>query len=73
MDFVEKGKDGVFRRREYTIAPFEVEWVGRQLEEAYAAIKAHEFTQGCGDKDCHWCNFVIRNMPVVVMPDSDDQ
>jgi DNA helicase-2/ATP-dependent DNA helicase PcrA len=25
--------------------------------EVYEKIKNHEFSQGCGKKDCEWCNF----------------
>lgn len=71
MDFVEKGKDGVFHKKEFEIAPFEIEWVGKQLKDSYAAIQAHEFTPGCGDARCQWCNFVQRNMAVSVVAEED--
>jgi DNA helicase-2/ATP-dependent DNA helicase PcrA len=66
MDFVEKNKDGKFQRKEFSIESFEIEKVGEQLQSTYAAILAHEFTPGCGDADCQWCNFVNWNMPVSV-------
>lgn len=64
MDFVEAQKTGKFQRRKFEVEEFEIEIVGTQLKETYESIKNHEFTEGCGDEKCKWCNFVNENMPV---------
>ena len=28
----------------------------------YTKIMNHEFYEGCGEKNCPWCNFVKRNV-----------
>jgi DNA helicase II / ATP-dependent DNA helicase PcrA len=38
--------------------------VSKQITETYAGIKAKNFTPGCGEKDCEWCNFVLKHMPI---------
>jgi DNA helicase II / ATP-dependent DNA helicase PcrA len=38
-------------------------FVTQQLREAYDGIQAHEFSQGCGEQYCDWCNFVKENAP----------
>ncbi|MCO6494548.1 MAG: ATP-dependent helicase [Bacteroidetes bacterium] len=39
------------------INPEDIEIVKNQIKKANAGIKSKEFRKGCGDKDCHWCNF----------------
>ncbi len=34
--------------------------VRQQLRQSYGRIMNHEFTEGCGKQDCHWCNFARR-------------
>lgn len=72
MDFIEKDSSDTYRKAEFTVEPFETEIVGKQLVETYDNIKNHVFTPGCQDKDCKWCNFVTRNMPVELTPESED-
>ena len=65
MDFVEKDKKtGEMSQKEFFINVKDVEIVGQQIVHTYDGIKKHKFTPGCGEKDCQWCNFVLRNMPV---------
>ncbi len=73
MDFVERQKDGRFQRRKFEVEEFEMEIVGRQLVESYAKIKNHEFTEGCGEENCKWCNFVNENMAVMELIEGDDE
>ena len=74
MDFVEKTKEGKFYRRKFEVEPFEMEIVGDQLTDTYEKIKKHEFTTGCEEENCKWCNFVNENMSVksLVMGDEED-
>jgi len=64
MDFVEKTKEGKFYRRKFEVEPFEMEIVGEQLTDTFDRIKKHEFTKGCEEEGCKWCDFVNENMSV---------
>ncbi len=33
------------------------------VKETYRKIRAQEFYEGCGEKSCKWCNFVLHNIP----------
>jgi len=72
MDFIEKDTDGKFRKKEFTIEPFETEIVGKQLAQTYKNIKNHIFAPGCGVEKCQWCNFVSRNMPARTVAGDED-
>jgi len=59
FEFVEPDKDS----GEYPIDVVEasagdVELVKRQIHDTYKNIQAKEFSNGCGDPDCEWCQFV---------------
>ncbi len=71
MDFVEKQKDGRFQRRKFEVEEFEMEIVGKQLVDSYTKIKNHEFSIGCGEENCKWCNFVNENMPISNLIEGD--
>lgn len=71
MDFVEKTKEGKFYRRKFEVEPFEMEIVGKQLTDTFAKIKNHEFTVGCEEEGCKWCNFVNENMSVDSLIEED--
>ena len=73
MDFVEKQKDGRFQRRKFEVEEFEMEIVGKQLVDSYTKIKNHEFSEGCGEENCKWCNFVNENMPVSNLIEGDEE
>jgi len=34
--------------------------VRQQIKDTYSRIMNHEFDRGCGEEDCHWCNFARR-------------
>lgn len=50
-----------YKKEKVIITPDDVKFVTNQIEEVYQKIKKHEFTTGCGKKDCEWCNFVKNN------------
>ncbi len=58
MNFVEPDKNKKFDRVQFAITPEEVSTVTEQILDTYQKIKAHEFTKGCNEEQCHWCNFV---------------
>jgi DNA helicase-2/ATP-dependent DNA helicase PcrA len=76
MEFVEKQKVNnteVYKRKEFEISTEECDVVGQQLVSAYNSIKNHEFTPGCGEPNCKWCNFVMRNMPASISDENEDE
>lgn len=40
----------------------EISIVKNQIKDTYTKIMNHEFTQGCGEEDCVWCNFVKSHL-----------
>jgi DNA helicase-2/ATP-dependent DNA helicase PcrA len=60
FDYVQKTDKGEFKQ--YTVPVFEADEliVRHQLKDAYTRIMNHEFDKGCGDENCHWCNFAKR-------------
>ncbi len=60
FDFIEPYKDEYVKHK-IVINPEDVKTVTKQIEEVYGKILKHEFTTGCGKKECEWCNFVKNN------------
>jgi len=60
FDFLQKSKTGEYKNITVPVFPQDEEIVMSQLKDAYARIMNHEFDTGCGDEDCHWCNFAKK-------------
>ncbi len=58
MNFVEPDKFDKFDKVVFALQPDEISIVTEQVKDTYARVKAHEFTKGCNEERCHWCNFV---------------
>jgi DNA helicase-2/ATP-dependent DNA helicase PcrA len=59
FDFVEpEKKTGEFLKEKVAITPSDISIVKGQIVRSYKAIKAKQFSNGCGKEDCVWCNFV---------------
>jgi DNA helicase II / ATP-dependent DNA helicase PcrA len=56
--FIEPEDDGTFYKHKIIFNPAEMKIVENQLIEVYNKIKNHEFSTGCGESNCAWCNFV---------------
>ncbi|UOE48643.1 ATP-dependent helicase [Mucilaginibacter sp. SMC90] len=61
FDFVEPISDGEYYREKFVITPEDVEIVTGQIKDTYEQIMAHNFSTGCGKKECDWCHFVKSN------------
>ncbi|WPU99679.1 ATP-dependent DNA helicase [Mucilaginibacter sp. cycad4] len=61
FDFVEPVADNEYYREKFVITPDDMETVTGQITETYAKIMAHDFSTGCGKKECNWCHFVKSN------------
>ncbi len=58
IDFIQPGKDGNFFKVRIPTTDDDVKFVTTQITETYQSIMNLEFKNGCGDKNCDWCNFV---------------
>ena len=58
MNFVEPDKHDNFHKEVFSIRPEDVDVVKAQIKDTYLKIKSHQFEKGCGEENCHWCNFV---------------
>ncbi len=67
FDFVEPDKKKVYRKEKIVINPADIETVKQQLTEVWHKIQNREFYTGCGNEDCHWCNFVKDNKLAVAL------
>ncbi len=62
LDFIEKDeKKNVFVKEKIIVTKDAIDFIKNQVRETYTKIKNLEFTVGCGEPDCHWCNFVKEN------------
>ncbi|HEK18959.1 ATP-dependent DNA helicase [Mucilaginibacter sp.] len=61
FDFVEPEKDNEYYKAKVVITPEDIEEVTSQITSTYQKIMNHEFSTGCGKKECDWCHFVKSN------------
>ena len=61
FDFVEPDKKKDYRKVKIVITPADITTVIQQIETTWKKIQNREFYTGCGEPDCHWCNFVKTN------------
>lgn len=61
MDFVQP-KDDKIKDKKFSGEDFDIQMVGKQLKSTYEGIKQYDFSPGCNEPDCKWCNFVKENM-----------
>ncbi|MFN8417456.1 MAG: ATP-dependent DNA helicase [Cytophagaceae bacterium] len=72
IDFVE-GVEEANSRFNIPLTSKDVEIVRGQMKDSYQKIMNHEFTQGCGEEDCTWCNFVKYNFTNLdAIPETDE-
>ncbi|MEK6614610.1 MAG: ATP-dependent DNA helicase [Bacteroidota bacterium] len=59
IDFLEKesAKTKGLVKVKIPVSKEDVAIVKNQIKEVYTKIMNHEFTQGCGEEECVWCNF----------------
>jgi DNA helicase-2/ATP-dependent DNA helicase PcrA len=65
FEFVEPVKDDEYHKEKFVISPADVETVTEQITDVYSKIMNHEFSTGCGKKECDWCHFVKSNFKQV--------
>lgn len=67
FDFVEPDKKKKYRKEKIVIKPEDVTTVKQQINTVWEKIQQRDFYNGCGDPDCHWCNFVKTNNLAVAL------
>lgn len=60
FEYLEKSKSSAYGHK-IIMLPGDETTVRSQIERVYRSIKNYEFEQGCGSKDCIWCNFARDN------------
>lgn len=66
IDFVQPDDDGNFYKKRIAVGDHEMQMVTDQVTRVYNSIMNLEFTNGCNQNDCDWCNFVkskYQNVP----------
>ncbi|WP_448702228.1 ATP-dependent helicase [Mucilaginibacter sp. AW1-3] len=61
FEFVEPVSEGEYYKEKVVITPQDVADVTTQIKTVYQKILNHEFSTGCGKKECDWCHFVRSN------------
>jgi len=67
FDFIEPDKKKNYRREKVVINPADITTVTQQIRQVWDKIQDRDFYTGCGDEDCHWCNFVKTNNMAVAL------
>lgn len=61
IDFLQPDKKDQFYKEKVYVTPDDVKLVKEQMRDTYKKIMKLEFSQGCGEEDCQWCDFVRNN------------
>lgn len=61
FDFVEPNAKKEISSKVIQVTQEDTEVLRKQIAYVWERIQAHDFYTGCGEKDCHWCNFVQTN------------
>lgn len=67
FDFVEPDKKKTYRKEKITISSIDIDIVKQQIKDVWMKIQRKEFYTGCGNEDCHWCNFVKTNKLAIAL------
>ncbi len=69
FDFIEPDRKKNYQKKKFVITPADIETVTQQITEVWNKIQAHDFYTGCGEEDCHWCNFIKTNDLAIALHD----
>lgn len=62
ISYLEPDHHGQFNKKTLTYKADDVDFVKKLIKETYQSILAHEFYEGCGRHNCHWCRFARNNI-----------
>lgn len=61
FDFIEPNAKKEIHSIKVNITPEDITALRTQIQSVWNKIQARDFYTGCGEGDCHWCNFVKTN------------
>lgn len=65
MGFIEKdSKSGKYQKVKIEVTYEDIETVKGQIKDTYAKIMDHQFTHGCNEETCTWCEFIKQEYRV---------
>jgi len=64
ISYLEADNKNNYVRKDLEINADDVITVKELISDSYQKIMAHEFYEGCGEKNCKWCNFVKQNIQI---------
>jgi DNA helicase-2/ATP-dependent DNA helicase PcrA len=73
FDFIEPDKKKNYRKEKLIIKPEDITTVTQQITTEWQKIQNRDFYVGCGEADCHWCNFVKTNNLVVALHEQEEE
>ncbi|MFN8247362.1 MAG: ATP-dependent DNA helicase [Ferruginibacter sp.] len=73
FDFIEPDKKKNYRKEKVLITDADITTVTQQITHTWEKIQQHDFYTGCGDADCHWCNFVKTNQLAIALHDLETE
>ena len=64
ISYLELDKKNLYPIKNMEFEAKELQLVKDMIKDSWKKIQAHEFYEGCGEKDCSWCNFLKDNVVV---------
>lgn len=72
FDFIEPDNKKNFVKHKLAVTPADIETVTQQITSVWEKIQQKDFYTGCGDPQCHWCNFVKDNSLYVELLEEEE-
>lgn len=69
FDFIEPDKKKNYRKEKLLITAEDIATVTDQIVQSWEKIQRRDFYTGCGEPDCHWCQFVKTNNLAIALHD----
>ena len=60
-------------KQKVMITPEHVDRVTEQIKQVYQKIMNQEFSEGCNDERCYWCNFAKENRRIHIHPEESSE
>ena len=72
FDFIEPNAKKEIKSQKLEITREDTDQLRAQVVEVWEKIQSREFYKGCGEDDCHWCNFVKTNKLEIQEEEEED-
>jgi DNA helicase-2/ATP-dependent DNA helicase PcrA len=73
FDFIEPNAKKEIKSIKVNITPEDTSALREQIQHVWNKIQSREFYTGCGEEDCHWCNFVKTNKLAVENVEEEEE